>query len=107
MLQVMPRLFLGHFNFQQDEAKLEQIGITHVINLVESTKNTNDVSRIYLEKLTHNGAVLDILILKLEKEMKKKSDIRLLEVPKTAGKDHISKVNDMMLEAMTNFDAAL
>ena len=76
MLQVLKNLFLGFFNYQQDKEKLKELGLTHVINIVdpqivnnnkESFLNGN--SRLYLEKYSLHGQVLDVLVVMLEEEL--------------------------------------
>ena len=76
MLQVLKNLFLGYFNYQQDKEKLKDLGLTHVINIVDSqnvNKNKesflNGNSRLYLEKYSLHGQVLDVLVVMLEEEL--------------------------------------
>ena len=76
MLQVLKNLFLGYFNYQQDKEKLKDLGLTHVINIVDPqnvNKNKesflNGNSRLYLEKYSLHGQVLDVLVVMLEEEL--------------------------------------
>ena len=75
MLQVLKNLFLGYFNYQQDKEKLKDLGLTHVISIVEPSnmdkeKETflNGSSRLYLEKYSLHGQVLNVLVVMLEEE---------------------------------------
>ena len=75
MLQVLNNLFLGYFNYQQDKEKLKDLGLTHIISIVEPSimnKDTesfiNGNSRLYLEKYSLNGQVLNVLVVMLEEE---------------------------------------
>ena len=76
MLQVLKNLFLGYFNYQQDKEKLKDLGLTHVINIVDSQNVNNNKesflngnSRLYLEKYSLHGQVLDVLVVMLEEEL--------------------------------------
>ena len=80
MLQVLKNLFLGYFNYQQDKEKLKDLGLTHVINIVDpqNVHNGKDSflngnSRIYLEKYSLNGKVLDVLVVMLEEELNRQN----------------------------------
>ena len=89
MLQVLKNLFLGYFNYQQDKEKLKDLGLTHVINIVdpqnvhnEKDSFLNGNSRIYLEKYSLNGQVLDVLVVMLEEELNRQNSqpLECLEV---------------------------
>ena len=76
MLQVLKNLFLGYFNYQQDKEKLKDLGLTHVINFVDPQNVNNSKesflngnSRLYLEKYSLHGQVLDVLVVMLEEEL--------------------------------------
>lgn len=80
MLQVLKNLFLGYFNYQQDKEKLKDLGLTHVINIVDTQNVHNEKdsflngnSRIYLEKYSLNGKVLDVLVVMLEEELNRQN----------------------------------
>lgn len=75
MLQVLKNLFLGYFNYQQDKEKLKDLGLTHVISIVEPRNMNKDKecflngnSRLYLEKYSLHGQVLNVLVVMLEEE---------------------------------------
>ena len=76
MLQVLKNLFLGFFNYQQDKKKLKDLGLTHIINIVDPQIVNNNKenflngnSRLYLEKYSLHGQVLDVLVVMLEEEL--------------------------------------
>ena len=75
MLQVLNNLFLGYFNYQQDKEKLKDLGLTHIISIVDPSNSNKDTesfingnSRLYLEKYSLNGQVLNVLVVMLEEE---------------------------------------
>ena len=69
MLQPLPNVFLGYFHYQQDDMKLEQVGITHLVNVNCSTEKSQEQSNIFLEKYSIFGQTLDVLVIKLENEI--------------------------------------
>ena len=85
MLQVLRNLFLGYFNYQQDKEKLKELGLTHVLNIVDSKSIDNDQenflngnSRLYLEKYSLHGQVLDVLVVMLEEELDRQKSQQLV-----------------------------
>ena len=90
MLQILKNLFLGYFNYQQDKEKLKDLGLTHIISIVDPKFIKNDKecflngnSRLYLEKYFLHGQVLDVLVVMLDQELDRQTSQHLicLEVP--------------------------
>ena len=74
MLQPLPNIFLAYFHFQQNNQKLEQAGVSHIIKLSynkPAVSASDDFNKIYLEKHNLHGQTLDVLVVKLENEIMK------------------------------------
>ena len=129
MLQPLPNIFLAYFHFQQNNQKLEQAGVSHIIKLSynkPAVSASDDFNKIYLEKHNLHGQTLDVLVVKLENEIMKnkvftifswyeleyfilkagKSQLKYLEVFNDLyckpSREHISTVNSFILEALKN-----
>ena len=129
MLQPLPNIFLAYFHFQQNNQKLEQAGVSHIIKLSynkPAVSASDDFNKIYLEKHNLHGQTLDVLVVKLENEIMKnkvftifsqyelehfilkagKGQLKYLEVFNDLhckpSREHISTVNSFILEALKN-----